>query len=103
MIQNGMSIVDQILASPTAIKDIEEARELLMAEQRMREKFREDITEEQKWEFINGQVILHSPAKHRHLVATQHLMKLVGTFVAHATSLVKFTPKKPLWIHTQRL
>lgn len=77
-----MSIVDQILNSPTAIKDIEEARELLEAEQRMRAKFREDITEEHKWEFINGQVIMHSPAKNRHLIATNLLMKLVDTYVA---------------------
>jgi Uma2 family endonuclease len=40
-------------------------------------KFYNDITPEHKWEFINGEVIMHSPAINRHLMATKRLFALM--------------------------
>lgn len=40
------------------------------------------MTDDGKWEFIDGQVIMHSPAMNRHLHAVKHLTKLLDTFVS---------------------
>ncbi len=51
----------------------------LDTERNRRERFYDEITDE-KSEFINGEVIMHSPAKARHLVVRQHVEKLLSTF-----------------------
>lgn len=61
---------------------IQEAQRALGREQRLREKFYRDITPEHKWEFIRGEVIMHSPASNRHLMASQRIFKLLDTFVS---------------------
>lgn len=37
---------------------------MLAREHALRQKFHEEITEQQKAEFINGQVVMHSPVQH---------------------------------------
>ena len=53
----------------------------LSDEARRREDFREWLTEDVKAEFINGEVVLHSPVKRGHLKASGRLFKLLDTFV----------------------
>ncbi len=67
--------------SPDLPEILGEAQRALVAEQKLRRKFYKDITPEHKWEFIQGEVILHSPALHRHLVATQHFYNLLHAHV----------------------
>jgi Uma2 family endonuclease len=50
-------------------------------EAQRRQKFYDEMNEEQKTEFINGEVIVQSPAKARHLDATKRLMVLLHTYV----------------------
>ena len=50
-------------------------------EAQRRQKFYDEMSEEQKTEFINGEVIVQSPAKVRHLDATMRLAKVLDTYV----------------------
>ena len=75
------AVLDSLLDSPALPELLEEARRALGREQRLRRKFYEDITPEHKWEFIQGQIIMHSPALHRHLQATKRLYDLMSAYV----------------------
>ena len=60
---------------------IQEAQRVMGREQRLREKFYADITPENKWEFIQGEIVMHSPALNRHLMASKGIFKLMDSFV----------------------
>ncbi len=51
-------------------------------ERQRRLRFYDEMTPEQKVEFIDGEVIMHSPARNRHLDATGGLFRLLSTYVA---------------------
>lgn len=51
-------------------------------EQRLREEFYEKIQPGDKWEFINGKTIMHSPAKEKHTEARKKLSLLLQIFVS---------------------
>lgn len=55
--------------------------EKLTAEAALREKFYDEVTESQKAEFIDGIVVVHSPAKARHIEASDRLHRLLGEWV----------------------
>ncbi len=73
-------ILDALLDSPVLPELLDEARRAWAREQRLRQKFYADITPEHKWEFIQGEVIMHSPALNRHLLATQRLYNLLNAY-----------------------
>lgn len=76
------AILQSLLDSPALPELLEEAHKAMVREQKLREKFYADITlEDQKWEFINGEVIMHSPALNRHLLATKHLFSIMDAHV----------------------
>ncbi len=54
---------------------------LFIREQQKREQFYEDITEQQKAEFINGETIVHSPVKIEHNIVGKFLLLLLDTHV----------------------
>jgi Uma2 family endonuclease len=54
---------------------------LLREEQLRREKFRQELSPSMKAEFIAGEVILHSPAKAKHLRVIDKLVCLLSTYV----------------------
>jgi len=70
-----------MLDSPVLPELIQEAQRVIGREHRLREKFYADITPENKWEFIQGEIIMHSPALNRHLVATKQLYDLMSAYV----------------------
>jgi Uma2 family endonuclease len=76
-----MKEVENILKSPQAYQIIQEVQAILHQEEAKRRKFHNDITEEIKAEFINGEVIVHSPVKKRHNEATGRLYLLMKVFV----------------------
>jgi Uma2 family endonuclease len=76
------AILQSLLDSPALPKLVEAGRKVLDREQKLREKFYEDITPEHKWEFIQGEVIMHSPALNRHLQATKAIFKLMESHVS---------------------
>ena len=75
------TVLEEILLSPQLPSHFETIRRTLEAERARRERFYDEMTEEQKTEFINGEVIVHSPAKDRHTVAVQSLTSLLDAYV----------------------
>lgn len=57
------------------------AWEELQRERAAREKFRDEILPHEKGEFINGQTIMHSPARLNHTKATTNLASLLSAWV----------------------
>ena len=70
-----------ILESPNFRALLDEMENLWEEEQQKRQEFYDRITPEDKWEFINGEIIMHSPAKNKHLDATKLLSQLLDLFV----------------------
>ncbi len=60
---------------------VAEASELLEAEKKRRQEFYEWLTEDVKAEFINGEVVVHSPVKRGHLKASKNISRLASTHV----------------------
>ena len=71
-----------LMASPQLPQYVQQLQHVLARERTLRQKFYEEITEQQKAEFINGAVVFHSPVR-RHSVASDFLFKLVSTHVDH--------------------
>jgi len=78
----GKHIIQEILAHPNAPTLVKEATTLLAAEQKRRQQFYEDITDAEKVEFINGEIIVHSPVMKEHNDATNFLFRLISVFVS---------------------
>jgi Uma2 family endonuclease len=78
-----------MLNSPVLPELLQAAQDAWFRERKLREKFYADITPEHKWEFIQGEVIMHSPALNRHLQATKRLFILMDAYVrVHQLGLV---------------
>ena len=75
------SALEAILSSPLLPLYAREINEMLALETALRERFYDEITESQKAEFIDGRVIVHSPAKSRHIEASDRLLRLLGQWV----------------------
>ncbi len=75
------AVLNAMLEAPDLPELIEQAQHALAHERKLREKFYEDITPEHKWEFIQGEVVMHSPALNRHLMATKRLFSLLDGHV----------------------
>lgn len=74
-------IVDQILDMPSAPKVLKELGKLLEEEQRRRQEFYEQVTDQEKAEFINGEIIIHSPVKKEHSDVSKRLGRLIDVYV----------------------
>jgi len=74
------TIVEKIMEMPSAPKVLDSLRHALEEERCRREQFYKDITPSEKAEFINGEVIIHSPVKKRHTDAVKYLSRLMGLF-----------------------
>lgn len=101
----GAKISDMtVLAEPLLdAPDLPEIVDLLQAklteEQYRRRKFLRNLTPSMKAEFINGQVLMHSPAKSRHINASDNALRILSLFamsrdlgrVMHEKALVSFS------------
>jgi Uma2 family endonuclease len=76
-----MSYVEKILASPDAFEQIETLNKALLEEKKRRHEFREWVSPAVKAEFINGEIVLHSPVKKRHFSVTDLLSSLLSFYV----------------------
>ncbi len=93
------NIAAQILEMPNAPLVIEQVQRALAEEQRLRKHFYEIVTEDQKAEFINGEMSVHSPVKKQHNDASGNLYILLKTFatrhqlgyVAHEKVMISLT------------
>ncbi|MEM9481932.1 MAG: Uma2 family endonuclease, partial [Verrucomicrobiota bacterium] len=73
--------MDTLLDDPTLPEKVEALASLLEDEATRRLRFYDEIRDDQKAEFINGEVIMHSPAKERHLTVRDNLHELLRRFV----------------------
>lgn len=73
--------VEMLARSPKLPRFVDELQQLLREEAERRERFYAELRDDQKAEFINGEVIVHSPAKVKHLQATKRLVNIVSTYV----------------------
>jgi Uma2 family endonuclease len=64
------------------LPEIAEALQVqVRAEAALRERFYEELCDDQQAEFIGGQVILHSPARRKHLMVRGHLEAVLSAHV----------------------
>ena len=76
------AILEPLMASPALPRYVEALEHLLADERARRERFYEEMTEQQKVEFINGEIFMHSPVKIRHADATLNLAVLLRVYTA---------------------
>ena len=73
-------LISEILEEPDAFFLIQAANKALENEKVRRVAFYNDITEQQKVEFINGEIIVHSPVMKRHNTASLLLARLMSVY-----------------------
>ncbi len=82
-------LLEQVMELPTLPEFVAELDTRLAAERERRRQFYEQIPDGAKWEFINGEVIMHSPDMVRHMAARGRLESLLLTHVQlHALGTV---------------
>jgi len=78
----SLSLAEQILERPDAVLQLQSLTRALEAEKKRRQDFYLWVTEDIKAEFINGQVILHSPVKKRHWNVTDLLSRVMSFYAS---------------------
>ncbi len=79
--QAETALLERLYTSPHFPAYVEEMSARLKKEARKRREFYRMITEDDKVEFINGEVVYQSPVKLRHAIGGQRLFILLETFV----------------------
>jgi Uma2 family endonuclease len=77
----NLAILQPIINSPELPKYIQKLTEIYQSEQDKRTAFYNQITENDKAEFINGRAIFHSPVKKKHIDASGSLQTLLSVYV----------------------
>lgn len=72
--------LDQLMEAPNLKLLIEQAQLALRDEARRRERFYDWVREDHKAEFINGEIIMHSPVKEKHWAAVGNLFTLLSLY-----------------------
>ena len=75
-----MTIVDKILKNPDAIIIFSQLQTRITEEAKRRHEFREWLDEDKKAEFVNGEVIMHSPVKKKHSRVSKLLTRITGIY-----------------------
>lgn len=89
------AVLEPLLQSPQLIEHATELNRLIAAERERRFKFYEEITEDRKWEFINGEAVMHSPARHEHITVMMRIANLMSNWV-NLRHLGRVTTEKAL-------
>ena len=74
-------LLEQLLRSPRLPVVAEELGAWVAAEAARRQQFIDTVLESEKAEFINGEKVVHSPAKFKHTTAVGNLYRLLSTYV----------------------
>ena len=81
----------EFLAAPDLPIKIVVASQALLREGKLREQFRDEIEEYEKGEFINGEKIMHSPARHAHNHVSSLIVRLLSTYTsAHSNGVIVY-------------
>lgn len=92
-------VLEPLVRSPKLALYIAELGHLLEHEKTARHQFYDAMDEGEKSEFINGEVIMHSPVKKRHTDCGRRLLMLIGSyapapnlgFVGYEKTLISLT------------
>jgi Uma2 family endonuclease len=79
---SNAELLEKLVESPNAIKIIEAAQSVFEQEKIKRQEFYDLTHEDMKAEFINGEIVFHSPARLRHLTVSTNLTTLLHTYVS---------------------
>jgi Uma2 family endonuclease len=74
-------LLEQLVHSPKLGLYLQKIHDILSDEQRKREEFYRTMTEGQKVEFINGEIIMHSPVRLEHNLIAKQLLVLLDAYV----------------------
>lgn len=74
-------VIDELLQEPTLPLILQRLQAILDQEQERRQYFYDVVTEEQKAEFINGEIVVHSPVKLRHNSVSFAIAQLLRAYV----------------------
>ncbi len=74
-------LLEQVMELPTLPEFVAELDTRLAAERERRRQFHAEIPDGAKWEFINGEIIMHSPDMVRHMAVRGRLETLLLTHV----------------------
>ena len=77
----SQQLIDELLRSPSLPQLTHELQAVLKAEAALRQQFYDQVSDQQKAEFINGEVIVHSPVRLRHSHASENLFSLLQLYV----------------------
>jgi len=75
------TLVAELLQDPLLPDTLATLQQAMETERARRTRFYEEVDEDAKAEFINGEIIRHSPARNLHLQVKDRLQTLLGTFV----------------------
>lgn len=81
LLESHNSQISEILNSPDAPRIVRRLTDVLADEKKRRLQFYNDIDDDMKVEFINGEIIVHSPVKKEHTDATGFLFQILNPFV----------------------
>lgn len=73
--------LEELEGSPAFLDHLAHLNQVAEDERRRRERFVEELDEDAKAEFINGQVVVHSPVRRVHLNVGFFVTNLLGNFV----------------------
>lgn len=73
-------LIEPLRHSPLLPQILERLSRQIAAERHRRSAFYSEMTPDQKIEFIDGEIVLHSPARNGHLDVTLRIAKLLDTF-----------------------
>lgn len=83
------ALVNELMDLPTLPEVVAELRGRLAQEQAARQQFYEQVPDGAKWEFIQGQVVMHSPDKVRHIEVRQLAERTLSAYAqVHAAGIV---------------
>lgn len=75
------TLYDLLMDAPDAPQIVQKVQHALQREQQARNAFYQWLSDEVKAEFINGEVVVHSPVKRAHLIVSENLFSLLRTYV----------------------
>jgi Uma2 family endonuclease len=76
-----MTLLEQMVHSPRLPQMVRALEDILDAEKPRRQKFLDQLKEDQKAEFINGEIIVQSPVRLEHAEVSNHLNRILSVYV----------------------
>jgi len=75
------AVLKDILQSPRLHDYVNELQQYLLEEDAKRKAFYHNMRDDEKVEFINGEVVYHSPAKNKHTILVENIGSILTRFV----------------------